>query len=105
MSQNTLSKYQNILLFVAISVVSHSGYTAHNRSLFITASYGADDHFPWSSQSRKVDHGQLLVTEFKIAEHTVMKTRATTEKEPGQLYCIKMIYVKDKLQQVDLKLE
>ena len=34
-----------------------------------------------------------------------MKTRATTEKEPGKLYCIKMIYIKDKLQQVDIKLQ
>lgn len=34
-----------------------------------------------------------------------MKTRAATKKEPGQLICIKMIYIKDKLQQVDIKLE
>lgn len=46
-----------------------------------------------------------LFTEFKIAEQTVKKTRATTKKEPGQLICIKMIYFKDKLQQVDIKLE
>lgn len=34
-----------------------------------------------------------------------MKTRATTKKGPGQLIYIKMIYIKDKLQQVDIKLE